>query len=132
MSELLKYLTLGALTPCLSLLACLIHITLLPHTCVLSISHPAPTMSSPLSRADTVLLAQFFLYLSPTGLITDGTNCGGAVSLSNCQTDRSSNGRKPMARIRVHNVARHLWTIGFNLAGLKHDTLAGHLWTLQF
>ncbi|KAG1801320.1 hypothetical protein EV424DRAFT_1545433 [Suillus variegatus] len=55
-------------------------------------------MSPPLSHADIVLLAQLFLRLSPTGLITDCTNCGGAVSMSICRTDRSSNGGKPMAR----------------------------------
>ncbi|KAG2152953.1 hypothetical protein DEU56DRAFT_908128 [Suillus clintonianus] len=57
-------------------------------------------MSTPLSHADIVFLAQSFLRLSPTGLVTDCITCGGAVSLSICRSDKHGNGGKPMAMHR--------------------------------
>ncbi|KAG1760636.1 hypothetical protein EDD22DRAFT_848369 [Suillus occidentalis] len=55
-------------------------------------------MSAPLSHADITLLAQLLIRLSPTGLVTDCTSCGGAVALSICRSDKNGNGGKPMAR----------------------------------
>jgi hypothetical protein len=62
-------------------------------------SRLASTMSAPLSHADLTLLAQLLIRLSPTGLVTDCTSCGGAVALSICRSDKNGNGGKPMARV---------------------------------
>ncbi|KAG1731955.1 hypothetical protein EDD22DRAFT_852808, partial [Suillus occidentalis] len=79
-------------------------------------------MSAPLSHADITLLAQLLIRLSPTGLVTDCTSCGGAVALSICRSDKNGNGEKPMARQHYpHHAATPLDT-----ALEQASTQAGH------
>ncbi|KAG2134965.1 hypothetical protein BD769DRAFT_1385590 [Suillus cothurnatus] len=59
-------------------------------------------MSAPLSHADITLLAQLLIRLSPTGIVTDCTSCGGAVALSICRSDKNGNGGKPTARLPAY------------------------------
>ena len=65
-----------------------------------------PPMQSalPLQEEDLRILAELSVRIAGIGLVVDCSKCGGAVPLTICQSDRSGNQGKPMAR--VSNAAR--------------------------
>ena len=55
--------------------------------------------ATPLQEDDMRILAELSIHVAGVGLVIDCSKCGGAVPLTICQSDRSGNKGKPMARV---------------------------------
>ncbi|KAF8834038.1 hypothetical protein BDN67DRAFT_985611, partial [Paxillus ammoniavirescens] len=60
------------------------------------------TSVTALPASDLELLVRLAIRLTSVRLVVDCTNCGGAVVLTICQSDKNGNARKPMVRLLLH------------------------------